>query len=299
MMKRKSLNKKSSIIGSLRDPMITVFEDYVHYWISSTAEELAISRIKKYKLNPQNFDKLFPNVKSDIKHSAGLKAELLSEKIPGVRYMVVAEGELDFEQKVCRIVYISSFVDDVLRILEEEAIDLVHYLVKESELSAENFEDSSSEETDEDESVEDDRVYLERLLHKYIPSIFEEDIIDFVNGASYFAVREAKENSTSEDEIPYIIKDKISEDIQECVDEIGNLSSEYINIIQGEYTTYGKRVCKIIPVEDFIDKLYKATFDEALIRAGKNLDIKPAQFYTKEFGTWKKDESLEEEEEEW
>jgi hypothetical protein len=281
-MEKERLNKKSSIIWFLRHPVITVLDYYVELWIYGTAEKIAKEIIKKHKLNPQNIDSQPLSIKSSINYAAESEAEKLGEKIPGERFMVVAEGDLDFDQKTCEIVDISDFTDEVLRFLIYESLDSVHHLVKENEVSVESLENPG----ENGSSWEEDRVYLEHILHNYIPTIFEEDILNFVDGLSYFVAKQIKDSSIGEDEIPYIIKDEISRDIYECVTEIENLSSEYINIVKGDFTTYGVRTCKIMPVEDFINKLYKITFDVSSIRAKESLGVEAKPFFDEEFGIW-------------
>jgi hypothetical protein len=271
----------------LKNPVITVFEDHVDEWIDIASDWIAKVVAKDLRLKPENIEGDLETIENEIKELADIAAGKISDMIPGPRNMAVAEGDLDFDEKNCLVIEISDFINELLIKLEHEALKKIYDMDWEEIEDEELFEgfideEEEKEEEDEFEMGKSVRTHLEDTLKNYIPSIFEEDIRDFVEGGSQLIVVSIKNDKVSDEEIPFIIKDKISDEIDKFVQEFGKLKSEYVNIIMGEYGT-GIRTCRIIPVEEFINKIYKVTFERALGLLGKNPEVLSKDYFNEEF----------------
>jgi len=270
----------------LKNPIITVFEDHVDEWIDITSDWIARVVAKDLRLKPENIEGDLETIENEIKELADIAAGKISDMIPGPRNMAVAEGDLDFDKKSCLVIEISDFIDELLRRLEYEALKKIYDKdweeIEDEELLKDFMSENEWEEEDEFEMGKSVRTHLEDTLKNYIPSIFEEDIRDFVENGSQLIVVGIKDDEVSDEEILFIIKDKISDEIDKFVQEFEKLKSEYVNIIRGEYGT-GVRTCRIIPVEEFINKIYKVTFERALGLLGKNPEVLSRDYFNEEF----------------
>jgi len=272
------------IIWLLKNPILTVFESHVDEWIDITSDWIARVVAKDLRLRPENIEGNLKTIEEEVKEIVDIEVEKIDSRIIGPRNIAIAEGGLDFDEKNCLILEISVFIDELSKRLEYEALRKIYqgeWEEIEDEDLLEGFLDEDEEE-DELEMEKNARTSLEDTLKRYIPSVFEEDIRDFVEGLSQLIILEIKNGKTGDEEVPFIVKDKISDNIDNFIKEFEKLKSEYINIIRGEYGT-GIRTCKIMPVEDFVNKIYKVTFEWALGLLGKNPEVLSRDYFNEEF----------------
>jgi hypothetical protein len=271
------------IIWLLRNPIITVFGEHVDEWVDITSDWIARVVAKDLRLTPENIGEDFEAIKSEIKELVDIEIEKIDSMIKGPRYMAVAEGSLDFDVKQCIVTDISMFIDELLGRLEYEALEKIRQMdwrkIRDEDIFKNLAEDV---EEDEFEMEESEVTHLEDTLKGYILSIFEEDVRDFVEGKAHLIVLEIKDKKVSDEEIPFFIKDSISEDINKFVYEFEKLKSRYINIIRGEFSI-GLKTCKIMPVEEFINKIYRVTFEQTLGLLGKNPEALSKDYFNEEF----------------
>jgi hypothetical protein len=273
---------KMSGIWPLKHPVITVFEGDVADWIDITSDWIAREVVKKLKLEPENIGKNLGTVKDEIEKFVDPEIERIDNMIRG-SYMIVAEGGLDFDVKQCTVTKASSFIDILYQDLFHEVLDRVRLMdwrrIEEVELS-ENLVEGESE-------VEEGAgTRFEGTLENYIFSVFETDVRYFVEEKPHsliFVVKYyIKHYKISDEEIPFYIKDGISEALREIVYELEKLGSRYINVVEGGLEI-GQKTCRIMPIGEFINKIYKATFEQTLGLLGKNPEALSKDYFKEEF----------------
>jgi hypothetical protein len=270
-MKKGNLNKRSNISWLMKDYIITVFDKHVSQWIDETAEWIAREIVVEYKFDSGSVNNRMSFIKRQIEDTAEIEVEKIGYKIIGRDNIAIAEGDFGLGEKSCIVIDISVFIDNVLQKLKNKAFAKMIKMIEEGRVTIESEEYSDEWESDEDEfEVEEDlETSLEGTLESYILTIFEKDFRNFITETSEMIAEEIQKSGVSEKDIPYFIKDKISEDIDKFVEEVEGLRVMYVNIVKGRYGR-GRRTCKIMPVEEFIDRIYQSTFKQTLSILGGN-----------------------------
>jgi hypothetical protein len=270
-MRRGDLNKRSNISWLMKDYIITVFDKHVSQWIDEAAEWIAREIVIEYKFDSGSINNRISFIKRQIEDTAEIEVEKIGYKIIGRDNIVIAEGDFGLGEKSCIVIDISVFIDNVLQKLKNKAFAKMIKMIEEGRVIVESEEYSDEWESDEDEfEVEEGlETSLEGTLESYILTIFEKDFRNFIIETSEIIAEEIQKSGISEEDIPYFIKDKVSEDIGKFVEEIEGLKVRYVNIVRGRYGR-GRRTCKIIPVEEFIDRIYQSVFKQTLSILGGN-----------------------------
>jgi hypothetical protein len=257
----------SSLARNLRLPTVTIFEDHISEWVEVVSSWIAQLVAKELKLSYDNIDDLSEEIASRIEE---LVAQEIDRIYDGFRYhlhVVVAEGDLTPGKKRCTVMDFLKFMDILFRKLYDESRIKVYegeWEVVEEEDSEKAGLTKSWEKVSEEEELEDweegsFKTRFEETLISYVPAIFEEDIQEFVVVLSRVIVRGIIEKRVSEEDIPFYIKDEVSEKIYEIVEILEKLGSKYLNVIEGKFDT-GTLNCRIVSVDEFIERLYRSTF---------------------------------------
>jgi hypothetical protein len=203
------------------------------------------------------------------------------KKIRLKTYVVIVEGDLTLGVKNCEIDTYIDFSEMLHRWLvykSHRRLDEGDWEIVEYDNSPKSWEEVDDEDEFDEEDEGSFKTRFEETLRDYIPSIFEEDVQEFILAVSRIAVRETVDRGASEEEIPYYVKDAISDEMFDIINALEKLGSKYINIIKGKLDI-GTNTCRIVRADEFFEKLYRATYNRALYL----LDYGPAAAFDNYF----------------
>jgi hypothetical protein len=241
------------VLWMLRHPVITVFKKDVHNWVRSVSDRVAFrlynknrELVEKY-VEEDNYEPL-----ERIAHRAAeIQASKVNDKIIGERYIVIASGSFGPGERYCSVEDASDFVDNLWK---ELTIEILNAL-------------ASGIWTKEDLSGRGEANF-EYTLHNYIPSIFKDNLLEWKEDISSYIVYRILKGELNLDSPEQMIREEISNKLDEIIEELGNLKSEYVNIVDDvEEDIYSMRrtaTCRIVPVAKFVDNLYKMAYNRSL-----------------------------------
>lgn len=226
---------------------------------------------KELELRPEDAANVYKSdlrdkVNDKIKEFASRELDIVFKKVRLKTHVVVVEGDLTLGEKNCEVIYFMKFVHMLQQALFYRSYKKLgegDWEIVEYDTSLKSWEEVDEEDEFDDEDEGSFKTRFEETLINYIPSVLEEDIEEFVLALSRIAVRKIRERGASEEEIPYHVKDVISDEMFEIIDAFEKLGGKYINIVKGKFDV-GANTCRVVRADEFFERLYRATYNRAL-----------------------------------
>jgi hypothetical protein len=275
-----------SLLRSLRLPVLSVFENHIEEWVDVVSDWIAQLVAKELRLDFENIESLSEKIDERIKELVDNESGRIFDKFTLKTYAVIVEGDLTLGKKNCEVGFFLSLFNAIYRKLYLTSREKVYNgeweIMEEEEKGPTNKNWWEVDDEDEDDDEGSFKTPFEETLRNYIPSVLENDVKDFILALSQIVAMAIKENDVSEEEIPFFIKEEISDDISEIVEILEELGSKYINVIKGDFTT-GIKPCRIMRVDEFVDKLYQHTFKQTLNFLDENSKIFSKDYFDDDF----------------
>ncbi len=247
--------KVSSILWMLRHPVITIFEQDMEEWLRATADKVSFriykeNAEKSLKYLDRRFDEENYALEEIAEEAAEREIEKIDEKIIGYRHVVLVEGKFGTGERQGSLEDISDIIDSLWKGLTIE----IWNALREGIWTRGEIERIDKQ----------GKTNFERTLSNYIPSIFEDDLSDWEEEFPNYIVYRVTRGELSWGSPERMIKEEIRNKIDRIAEELENLNSRYVNIVEGEYSLHKTATCQIITVTEFIDRLYKTAYDRSL-----------------------------------
>jgi hypothetical protein len=249
-------NKKiASILLSLNRPVLTIFEDDVKEWVDVVSAELARKVYEMEKKNLPNYvikedyDKLIDVI---FEETSKVMKEF-ERKFPENLRLVIVKGRFGIGEKRCIVTDVISFSTDALidvgRKVFRTLVDSVN-----GKTEIRRLKERSA------------KTNLEYTLEQYIPALGKKDLEEWSYEISTRIVEKIYSGEWNLENTRQIAKELLSEEIEKILRRLEELGNRYITIVDKLWESAATREenCQILTVSDFLDKLYKLSYNNIL-----------------------------------
>jgi hypothetical protein len=234
---------------AIEHPVITVFRRDIHKWVEIVANKVSF---KLYKDNMERVRKYVENdnykpLKRMAEKAAEVEVSRINDKIIGERYIVLVEGGFGTGERYCSVEYISNVIDSLW-----------------SELTVEILRALTDSIWTEEEISKQGETIFEYTLRNYIPAIFKNDLSEWEEDVPNYIVYKILRGELNWDSPEQMIREEVSDRIDRIAEKLTDLNIKYINLVGDVHPMRRTATCQIVPIEEFVDRLYKMAYNKSL-----------------------------------
>jgi hypothetical protein len=242
-----ALRGNNDIFRRVELPALTVFEKDFQEWVDIKAKTIVgmvRDYIKRHKLNMED-----PALVDRLTKWAIDEASRFEQIVPDEMHMVIAEGSFGAGKRACTVTNAYKFSSLVYSNLWDK--------VRENNVDEHIKLDELLRKLDE--------TNFEHTLRQYIPAIFKDDWIDWVERFPEEIVEEVYITLFNHKyDAREVAKEIISDEIDEILKQLDKSGSVYVSIVEAASNKYGETTCQIITVAEFVERLYKAAYNSTI-----------------------------------